>query len=237
MPRFSSVVWSSVGKKLLTGITGLALCVFVIEHLSGNLLLLHEDPEPFNQYAHFLHSLGELLLLLQFGLAAVFVIHIIVGIRIAMGRDKSRPREMRYYQTANAGKPSRKSLGSVSMIFTGLALLVFLIFHLKMFKFGPGVEAGYVDEHLTQLHGEPVRDLHKLVGEEFSKPHVVIGYVGIMLLLGLHLSHGFWSAFQSLGVNHPRYTPIIYSVGIVFAIVMATGFLLLPVWIYFKGGA
>ena len=236
MSRFSAVVWSSVGKKFLTGITGLALCVFVIEHLSGNLLLLHKDPLPFNRYARFLHSLSELLIVLEIGLVAVFVVHIIVGISIAMGRGKSRPRQMRYHKTARAGKPSRKSLGSVSMIFTGLVLLVFLIIHLKMFKFGPGIEAGYVDEHLTQIHGEKVRDLHKLVMEAFSNKWTVIGYVAVMLLLGLHLSHGFWSAFQSLGMGHRRYTPIIYSVGIVFAIVMAVGFLLLPILIYFRGG-
>jgi succinate dehydrogenase / fumarate reductase cytochrome b subunit len=222
-----------LAKKFLTGLTGLALCVFIIEHLSGNLLLLHKDPEPFNRYAHFLHSLGELLILLELGLAAVFVIHIIIGIRIAMGREKSRPRELRYHKTANAGKPSRKSLSSVSMIFTGLVLLIFLIIHLKMFKFGPGIEAGYV----THIHGDEARDLYKLVQEEFSKEWVVVGYVAVMLLLGVHLRHGFWSAFQSLGMGHPRYTPIIYSVGIVFAIVMAVGFLLLPLWIYFRGGA
>ena len=168
---------------------------------------------------------------------AVFVIHIILGIAIAMGREKSRPREIRYHKAASAGKPSRKSPGSVSMIFTGLVLFVFLIIHIKMFKYGPGIEAGYVDEHLTKIHGEDVRDLHRLVMEAFSDKWIVIGYVAVMLLLGLHLSHGFWSAFQSLGVNHPRYTPIIYSVGIVFAIVMAAGFLLFPIWIYFRGGA
>ena len=81
MHRFSAVVWPSVGKKLLTGITGLALCVFIIEHLLGNLLLLHKAAWSFNRYAHFLHSLGELLIILELGLVAVFVIHPIVGIR------------------------------------------------------------------------------------------------------------------------------------------------------------
>ena len=238
MSRFSSIVWSSIGKKFLTGLTGLGLCAFIIEHLSGNLLLLHKAPEPFNKYAHFLENFGELLIVLELGLVAAFVIHIITGIAIAMGRTKSRPYEMRYHKTAWAGKPSRKSPGSVSMIFTGLVLFVFLIIHLKMFKYGPGIDAGYVDAHLTQLNGgEKVRDLHKLVVEAFSNKWTVIGYVAVMLLLGTHLSHGFWSAFQSLGINHPRYAPIIYSVGIAFAVVMAVGFLLIPIWMYFRGGA
>ena len=73
--------------------------------------------------------------------------------------------------------------------------------------------------------------------EEFSKGWVVIEYVAVVLLLGLHLRHGFWSALQFLGVSHPRYAPLIDSVGIVFAIVMAVGFLLLPIWIYFRVAA
>ena len=154
-----------------------------------------------------------------------------------MGIEKSRPREMRYHKTVRARKPSRKSLASVSMIFTGPVLLAFLIFHLKMFKFGPEVAEGYIDQQLTQIHGEKVRDIHRLAMEAFSNKWAVIGYVAVMLMLGLHLSHGFWSAFQSLGMDHPYYAPIIYSAGIVFAIVMAVGFLLLPVLIYFRGGA
>ena len=235
MSRFSSIVWSSVGKKFLTGITGLALCVFILEHLSGNLLLLYKDSEPFNRYAHWLHSLGEVLIVFELGLVAVFVIHIIMGISVAVRKTDARPRAMRYYKTAGAGHPSRKSLSSVSMVITGLVLLVFVIVHLKMFKFGPGVEAEYVDAHLTEIHGEKVRDLYRLVEEEFSNIWTVIGYVAVMLLLGLHLRHGFWSAFQSLGIGYPRYTPLIYSVGIVFAIVMAVGFLLLPILIYIRG--
>ena len=122
------------------------------------------------------------------------------------------------------------------MVVTGLVLLIFVIVHLKMFKFGPGVEAEYVDVHLTEIHGEEVRDLYRLVEEKFSNVWTVIGYVAVMLLLGLHLRHGFWSAFQSLGIGYPRYAPLIYSVGIVFAIVMAVGFLLLPILIYLRGG-
>jgi succinate dehydrogenase / fumarate reductase cytochrome b subunit len=237
MSRFSSIVWSSVGKKFLTGITGLVLCVFILEHLSGNLLLLYNDSEPFNRYAHWLHSVGELLIVIELGFVAIFVIHIIMGISVAVRKTEARPRAMRYFKTARAGHPSRKSLSSVSMILTGLVLLVFVIIHLKMFKFGPGVEAAYVDAHLTEVHGEKVRDLYKLVEEEFSNIWTVIGYVAVMLLLGLHLRHGFWSAFQSLGIGYPRYTPFIYSVGIVFAVVMAVGFLLLPILIYFRGVA
>lgn len=237
MSRFSSIVWSSVGKKFLTGITGLVLCVFILEHLSGNLLLLHKNPGPFNRYAHWLHSLGEVLIVIELGLVAVFAVHIIMGISVAVRKTEARPRAMRYFKTAGAGHPSRKSLSSVSMLVTGIVLLAFVIIHLKMFKFGPGVEAEYVDAHLTEIHGEEVRDIYRLVEEEFSNIWTVIGYVAVMLLLGLHLRHGFWSAFQSIGIGHPRYAPFIYAVGIVFAAAMAVGFLLLPIIIYFRGVA
>lgn len=237
MSRFSSIVWSSVGKKFLTGITGLVLCVFILEHLSGNLLLLHKNAGPFNRYAHWLHSLGEVLIVIELGLVAVFAVHIIMGISVAVRKTEARPRAMRYFKTAGAGQPSRKSLSSVSMLVTGIVLLAFVIIHLKMFKFGPGVEAEYVDAHLTEIHGEEVRDIYRLVEEEFSNIWTVIGYVAVMLLLGLHLRHGFWSAFQSIGIGYPRYAPFIYAVGIVFAAAMAVGFLLLPIIIYFRGVA
>ncbi len=80
-----------------------------------------------------------------------------------------------------------------------------------------------------------MRDLHTLVWEVFRNPIYVAWYVGTLIFLGFHLRHGFWSAFQSLGINHRRYTPLIYSVGILVAIIISVGFLGIPLWIYFTG--
>ena len=80
-----------------------------------------------------------------------------------------------------------------------------------------------------------MRDLHTLVWEVFQNPIYVAWYVGALIFLGFHLRHGFWSAFQSLGVHHPRFTPVIYSVGILVAIIISVGFLGIPLWIYFTG--
>ncbi len=230
MTKFLSIVWSSVGKKILMGLTGLGLCIFVLEHMVGNLLLLLKNSEPFNEYAHFLLSFGELLYVAEAGLIACFLIHIVSGVFVALDKRTARP--VAYHKETDAGGASRKTISSVSMIYTGTILFIFLILHIATFKYGPGVAEGYV----VQINGENARDLYRLVYEVFSSGFYVFGYVAVMILLGSHLSHGFWSAFQSLGINHPRYTPIIYAIGILFAIAMALGFLILPIWIYFTGG-
>ncbi len=222
-------ILSTVGRKFLLAVTGLCLVGFVIVHLMGNLLLL-VGPEAFNAYAHRLMSLGPLLYVAEGLLLAVFLIHIVTAITVTWGNWKARPSG---YQTArDQGGPSRMTLSSKTMIWTGLVLLVFLIVHLITFKYGPGIEEGYA----TSLDGEPVRDLYRLVAEWFGNGIYVAYYVISMGLLGFHLRHGFWSAFQSLGGFHPRLTPLAYSLGIVAGVILAGGFLGLPVWFFLVGG-
>ncbi|HSR67750.1 MAG TPA: succinate dehydrogenase cytochrome b subunit [Acidobacteriota bacterium] len=232
----SNAYWglsSTIGKKVLMGLTGLALVGFVIGHLAGNLLLLSPNPDHFNRYAHTLESMGVLLYLAEAGLALVFGVHIYNGVRISIHNRRARP--VKYRKGGNAGGVSKKNTSSVSMIWTGLILFAFLIWHLAALKFGGGVEAGYV----TRLQGVdgPVRDLYRLVVERFSEAWFSGLYVLVMILLGVHLRHGFWSAFQSLGANHPRYMPLIRALGIGLALLLAVGFLFIPVWIYVTGGA
>jgi succinate dehydrogenase / fumarate reductase cytochrome b subunit len=114
-------------------------------------------------------------------------------------------------------------------------VLVFLALHIKTFKYGPG--AAGEKEYTTVVDGVEMRDLHKLVMETFQDPIYVVGYAIAMILLGLHLSHALWSACQSIGVYHPRYTPILYSGGRVLAFLISAGFFIVPVWIYFMGGS
>lgn len=231
MQNLRSLLWSSVGKKIINALTGLALVVFVIVHLIGNLKLLYGDPGPFNHYAHFYEELGILLYIVELGLLAMFIFHIIMA--VAVWLDKRRARPEKYLKTADAGSPSKKTWSSKNMIITGLVLFVFTVVHLKHFKYGAGVTEGYVYNEGDLV----MRDLYRLVIEGFSNIYVVIAYTVAMILLGFHLRHGFWSAFQSLGVQHPRLVPLIYTVGILVAIVLAVGFVFLPVYIYFAGGA
>ncbi|RMD91574.1 MAG: succinate dehydrogenase [Calditrichaeota bacterium] len=216
---------SSVGKKFVMAITGLAMIIFLIEHLSGNLLLFSKDPDPYNKYSHFLISFGWLLIVAELILLAFFIFHIISGISVFLSKRKARSEG--YVKVASAGKPSKKNLSSVTMIYTGILMFIFIVIHLKTFKYGP--------HYTTTIDGVQMRDLHKLVWEVFQNPVYVIWYVAAMIFLGFHLRHGFWSAFQSLGIYHPRYTPVIYTIGVLVAIILAVGFLGIPIWIYFKG--
>ncbi len=225
MVSFSKFFRSSVGKKYVMGLTGLLMILFLIEHLSGNLLLFSKDPAPFNKYSDFLMSFGDILVIVELIFLAFLLFHVFSGITVALGKLKARPHG--YAKTASAGAPSKKSFSSVTMIWTGLLTFVFIAIHLKTFKYGP--------HYTTMVDGVEMRDLHKLVMEVFLNPIYVIWYVGALTFLGFHLRHGFWSAFQSLGFNHPRYMPIIYTVGIILAIVIAVGFIGIPIWIYFTG--
>ncbi len=224
-------LWSTLGKKVLMAVTGIAMIGFLIGHLSGNFLLLTGNPDPYNQYSHFLLSLGWALIAIELVLVAIFLAHVVSAISVYLTNRKARPDRYRNYQSA--GKPSQQTWASSTMIWTGVILFVFTALHLYTFKYGPGVAEGYK----ATINGEEVRDLYRLVIEVFQNPWYVLWYVGAMAFMGFHLRHGFWSAFQSLGLHHPRYTRWIHVVGILLAIVLGLGFLLIPVWIYFQGGA
>lgn len=228
--KINDALRSQVGRKVLTGLTGLGLCLFVLGHLLGNLQLF-VNAELFNGYAQKLESLGPILWLIELALIAVFASHAALGVSIALKKQKARP--VKYSMYKSAGGNSKQSTSSKSMIVTGSIILLFTIIHVITFKFGPGIKEGYV----TTLHGEEARDMYKLVIEKFQNPLYAFGYSGIMLLLGLHLRHGFWSAFQSLGANNKKYSSTIYAGGLIFAVLMALGFLVLPMWIFLtKGG-
>ena len=222
-PRFQ--LRSSIGKKLLNGITGVLLLLFIVAHLAGNLTIF-AGQDALNAYAHLTHSLGVLLIVIELALAAVFLAHAYAGMTV--WRDKQRARGTGYTQVASKGGPSRQTLGSRSMAVTGVVLLVFLVIHLYQFRFGPSEAQGYV----ANLHGEKVWDLNRIVVEHFKQPLWVAFYMGVMLLLGLHLRHGFWSAFQTIGVLTPRLRTAAFSFAVVFALVIAIGFFVLPLYVF-----
>ena len=226
MDKLSHLVRTTVGRKLINGLTGLFLLAFIAAHLGGNFnLLIGKDA--FNGYAVKLWSLGWLVYVIEAGLALVFILHALMGSTVYL--DKLRARPDGYKKLKSAGSPSRQTTASKTMIFTGALLLIFLVWHLVQFRFGP--------HYTTMYHGQEARDLYRLVVEVYSDPFNVIAYEIIMILLGFHLRHGFWSAFHTLGVNNPKYARPIYAIGIVFAVVVAVGFLAIPPYIYFRGGA
>jgi succinate dehydrogenase / fumarate reductase cytochrome b subunit len=222
--------YSSLGKKIFMGFSGLMLCGFIVVHLIGNLTLLLQYKDPFNKYANFLTSeVGNVIYIAEFLLASVFLIHFVYAIIVTLDNWRARPQK--YAVVKDAKHTSRKSLASRTMIYTGIIIIVFLVWHLLHFKFGEMIM-------YTTTDGNVIRDLYIVVYKFFGNTINVILYIAVMVLLGFHLSHGFWSAFQSLGLSGKRFTPFIYGLAVIFALVMAAGFIVLPVWIFIiSGGA
>ncbi|MEL6160235.1 MAG: succinate dehydrogenase [Cyanobacteria bacterium J06623_5] len=216
-PPTGSFIQSPIGKKLLTGVTGLTLILFVVVHLFGNLVLF-VSPAAYNQLARFIEGSGPLLALVELLLIAAVSVHAATAVNIYLGKRQAR--SIAYAHYASAGEPSRQTLASRTMIFSGLLLGLFLVVHLATFKFGKT----YI------LPGSGDRDLARLVFETFRKPSYTAGYVVVLSLLGLHLRHGIWSALQSLGVETK---PRLFAASAVFGGVIAIGFIGLPLAIYF----
>ncbi|MEM8677511.1 MAG: succinate dehydrogenase cytochrome b subunit [Cyanobacteria bacterium P01_G01_bin.67] len=221
-PKLINLYTSPVGKKIITGITGLGLSLFVLFHLSANLTLLGSS-KAYNQLAHFLDSLGILLYLVEFILLGLAIFHAVVGISIRLKTLQARP--IGYSQLKSAGEPSKQSLSSRSMMITGGVLLGFLVLHLSTFKFGT--------YYSTVIDGVEMRDLSSLVIEKFQNPIYAFGYTGVMITLGVHLRHGIWSAGQSIGLLDSKTSPVVYALALIFAILIAIGFIALPLSIYF----
>ncbi len=215
--------YSSIGKKILTGITGLGLTLFVSFHMAGNLVLFASS-DAYNQLAHFIDSSGILLLIVELILLVTVIVHAWLGIAIRIKSEKARP--IKYQMLKSAGEPSKKSLSSRSMIITGLVLLVFLVSQLASFKF--------CTYYITSVDGVAMRDLARLVIETFRNPFYTFSYLAVMILLGFHLRHGFWSAWQSLGILRAPWSSVVYAIASLFALLIAIGFLVLPLAIFFN---
>lgn len=213
---------SSIIKKQIMGLTGLMLCGFAISHLIGNFLLMY-SPESFNIYAHTLTS-NSFIYVLEGGLLAVFLIHISLAIRLNIENYAARP--IKYYSRKHSGRGA--TFASSSMGITGILILIFLVFHILDFKYGAYYSVSY--------DGVEMRNLHKLILEYFAEPINVVKYVVFMVAFGIHTSHGFWSAFQSLGINHPKINCKIKIAAKIYAITISLGFIVLPVWSYLQGG-
>ncbi len=206
MNWFSAALGSSVGKKLMMALTGLAFVGFLAAHLAGNLTI-YGGKAAFNGYAEKLQSLGPLLHLLRAGLITFALVHVLTGLYLFLLNRKARPAGYRMHATAGGW-----TLSSRTMPYTGLVILAFIIFHLLHFTF--------VDKTATTVFD--------MVTAAFNQPLYVLLYAVMMIVVALHVRHGFWSAFQTLGVNHPKYMPAVSAASIAAGVVVALGFGLLP---------
>jgi succinate dehydrogenase / fumarate reductase cytochrome b subunit len=220
MASWKAYLGSSIGKKKLVGLTGLAISLFTLTHMAGNLLMF-VSADAYNLYSHALVS-NPAIYLAEAGLVAFFLIHVLLTVKLTMDNRAARPAG--YQHAAHGGK--KTSFAAKTAILTGLLLLAFVVLHLQTFKFGP--------VYMTTVDGVEMRDIYTLVIEKFREPGYVAWYLLSLVLLGMHLSHGFKASFQSLGLfasNHPT----IAKLGWAFAIIVAGGFITQPLAVYFFG--
>lgn len=212
---------TSIARKVVMGLTGLFLITFLCTHLLVNSFSL-VSAELFNKGSHFMAT-NPFIQIMQYVLAVGFIIHILWGVMLT-AQNRSARGNVGYKKEnwqANTG------INAKSMIITGMLVLLFLILHLKDFFVVIKFDAESIGTATyTTTHGvEKIlqNDFH-LMELVFSNPLYVVIYVASFILLGIHLSHGFQSAFQSLGANHKKYTPFIKGFGKVYSILIAVGF-------------
>ena len=212
----SSFFGTSVTKKIVMALAGLFLIVFLMVHLGINLFLLSDDPTTFNNAAHFMAS-NPIIKVFELVLMGGILIHIIWGVILQIQNWFARPD--RYKVTAS----TQTSFFSKYMIYTGLIILIFLIIHFVNFYF---VKLGLVEGDHENFYG--------MAHELFKMSGYIIFYLISFLILGFHLNHAFQSAFQTLGLNHKKYTPCIKTVGLIYSIVVPLGYIIIPVIIFFS---
>ena len=210
---------SSIAKKYLMGAAGLGWTLFVFGHMAGNLLIF-AGPEIFNRYGHAIVSNKILLYGTEIFLCVCLFVHVGLGILLTVENRRAKPQKYSIKPPTQKGS----SFASQTMAFHGTVILCFIIYHLITFKWGPYYSVEY--------EGIVMRDLHRLVVEVFSNPVYVAGYVVCLALLGLHLSHGVCSVFQSFGLDHPRYSGWIRKLGWAYALVVAGGFISQPLYVF-----
>jgi len=206
-----NILGSSIGKKLLMAITGLGFIGFLTIHLAGNLTL-YSGQDLFTSYVKHLHALGPLITIAELGLLLFAIIHAVIGTLLFYQNLISRP--VRYRVNKNAGG---RTIGSITQPYTGYIILAFVVIHLINFHFA---------EHTNE-------SLYLLVAKILANPAYLAIYLFAMIVVAVHVSHGFWSLFQTLGANHPKYMPLIQMVGIILSLVFGIGFGFIPIFVSF----
>jgi succinate dehydrogenase / fumarate reductase, cytochrome b subunit len=199
---------TSVGKKQLMAITGLLFLLFLTTHLLGNLSI-YGGPAAFVAYAEHLHALGTLLVAAEAGMAVALIVHITTAVFLFFENRGARP--VKYAVDKSGGG---RTFSSQAMPYTGLVILAFIGVHLATFS-----------HHLVD---QTSRNIFQIAVAVFSQKIYLAIYLLSMVIVALHVRHGLWSAFQTVGANHPKYMPFIQKLSIVFAVIVGIGFGSLP---------
>lgn len=213
--------FSTIGKKQMMAATGLAWCGFVMGHMLGNLLYL-VGPESFNAYGHGITS-GNLYYFIEAGLVATLLGHMFFALLVVLGNRAARP--VGYAVSPQGKAKTSATVASRTMAYSGALILVFIVLHLITFRFGTHYEG--------TAHGQPVRDLSRLMHEVFSQAGYVIWYVIALAVLAMHLSHALWSSLQTLGFIPGGKEAAVRKLSYAFGIFVSVGFVVNPLYIFF----
>jgi succinate dehydrogenase / fumarate reductase, cytochrome b subunit len=212
------ILTSSVGRKILMAITGQLMVLFVVVHLLGNSSIFI-GADGINAYAKHLHDLGPLVWVFRLGMLGLISIHGIFGIMLTLENSAATPQSY-------AVKDHRKAtFSSNNMIWTGLLIMLFLVYHLLQFtaRVTPDIVQGV--DALGRF------DVFTMVLTSFQKGGIAAIYVAAMVVLFLHLNHGIQSFFQTMGWNTDKTLPVFSQLSKVVALVFLVGYSSIPVFI------
>lgn len=233
LTRSAASYWqSSIGKKLVVAVTGLAMVLFLAGHLTGNLLI-YVGREAFNDYAEMLHNAGHgaLIWVARIGLLVAVALHVWATVLLTRENKAARAQEYEYKATIQATKSSRL------MIVSGLTILAFIVFHILHFTVKAGSNFGDMVDmpHLAET-GQTRHDAYGMVIAGFSPGILtflaVVFYITAMAMLCSHLSHGVASMFQTLGLRSKKASDLIHKISVGYAVVIWVGFISVPLSIF-----
>jgi succinate dehydrogenase / fumarate reductase cytochrome b subunit len=204
---------SSVGKKLIVGLTGFSLITYLVVHLFGNLLVFRSDGgAAFDMYAELLPQI-VVIRIIELMLFLIFILHIITAAYSWLLNKQARGSA---YELQKKNETS--AITSRTMLLSGSIVFIFLVVHMRQFWFVSRYQAG---ENFS---------MYQIVRATFSDPIYGILYIIAMFLLGFHLKHGFQSAFQTFGLRDKKYASFIEWVGIIFWLLIPVGFASMPIY-------
>ncbi len=227
MSWFSNFLTSSIGRKLIMSLTGLFLISFLVVHLIGNLQLLVDDGgEKFNLYAEFMTT-NPLIKTVSYLLYFFILLHAIQG--WLLWRRNKAARGQGYAVKVNRGAKGYHPKVANAMGWIGTIIFIFIVLH--MYQFWLQMKMDVID--YASYDGQEVKDLYALVAATYENIVFVLIYVVSMVFIAFHLWHGFQSSFQTLGLNHKKYTPLIRTVGAIYSILVPLGFAIIPLYMHF----
>lgn len=217
---------SSLGRKVIMSLTGLFLCTFLVVHMAGNLQLFKSDGgRAFNEYTYFMTH-NPLIMTVSYLLYTSILVHAIMALVLTRYNQASRPVKYAYSHAASNSAWSSRNMGIL-----GTLLLIFIVLHMRTFWY----EMHFGSVPMAEYDGKQYKDLYTVVIEAFSQWWYVTIYVICMIALGYHLVHGFKSGFQTLGIRHKKYTPLIEFLGTyIFAIAIPAAFAAMPIYVFLK---